>query len=177
MAESEILEEVTSQAMHKALRKVDVARSKFKDAQEARQNLHNNWMKYVEESVKRWRNFAEDFAKKDQVLEEATIKAKEHLQSERQHLDDLKEKHPKQDAAFLQAGVEVPSDMEEETPDKIEASTVIQDGIATMISTLDSIVAKHREPPPAEEQAAKKPKTGDGGGGSRAMEPFGGPSK
>ena len=138
--EETLVVEVTSQSMRKALNKVDVARSKFKAAQKARKNLHNNWMKYIEKSVKRWRTFAEDFATKDQALAAQVDKTKEALQTARQRLDDIKEMHSKQDEDLLKSDVEVVSDMEEE-PDKMEDPMVIQEGISTRISSLDNTLS------------------------------------
>ena len=169
--------EVTSQSVHKALRKVDSARAKFKAATTARQKLHDNWSKYIEESVKRWRGFADDFTKKDQALEKDVETAMESLQQARQHLDEVKEQHSKQDAAYLKSTVEIVSDMEDEPQDKMDDSEAIQEGIATMISSLDTIKLRQKEIAKEDEHMPKKLKGGDGVASRGAMEPFGGPGK
>ena len=84
---------VSSRKIHQAVRNLDQARGKFRSAQKARQNLHTNWNKYLEASVKRWTSFAEDFASKDQALEEEANTAMEKLQTARKYLDELKTPH------------------------------------------------------------------------------------
>ena len=43
----------SSKQMHAVVKKLDQARDKFHGAQKARQNLHDSWTKYLEESIKR----------------------------------------------------------------------------------------------------------------------------
>ena len=54
----------SSKQMHSAVSRLDQARSKFQAALKARQNLHKSWSKYLEQSIKRWKTFAEDFSRK-----------------------------------------------------------------------------------------------------------------
>lgn len=167
----------TSKSMHQAVTKLDQARDKFRGAKKARQNLHNNWNAYLEESIKRWQKFAEEFAEKDQALESEVDSTLEKLQMARQHLDEVKEQHSKMDAQFLNNSVDLVSDMEEETL-KEETSATIKEGITMLLQGLKNAKVSSQEETAVEESAPKKAKVGDGGGpGSRALQAFGGPSK
>ena len=81
----------SSRQMHTAVKKLDQARDKYHVALKARQNLHESWTKYLDESIKRWTTFAEDFGKKDRELETKVQQTKEKLQEARQCLDETKE--------------------------------------------------------------------------------------
>ena len=91
----------SSKTMHSAVTKLDQARKKLQSAQAARQNHQNKWSKYLEESIKRWKSFAEDLGKQDGELEAKVNQAKEKLQEARQILDETKEKLSKQDEIYL----------------------------------------------------------------------------
>ena len=167
----------SSKSMHQAVTKLDQARDKYKGAKKARQNLHNNWNAYLNESIKRWQKFAEEFAEKDQVLESEVDSTLEKLQAARQHLDEVKEQHSKMDAHFLSNSVDLVSDMEEETL-KEETSATIKEGITKLLAGLENAKVSQKDEETIEESAPKKAKVGDGGGaGSRALTAFGGPSK
>lgn len=165
--------------MHTAVKKLDQARSRFQAAQKARKTLHNSWSAYIEESITRCKSFVADFSKKDQELEEKVEKSKESLQQARENLDKVKELLSKQDAESL--GVETISDGEgegEEEITKMDSSETIQTGIATMVSSLETIRIRPQEEP-AEEDTVGKAKRArvDSGGASKAMQPFGVPGK
>lgn len=168
---------VTSKNMHQAVKKLDQAREKFQSAQRERQNLHTKWTAYVEESIKRWKSFAEDFGKKDQALEEKVVQAKAVMQGARENLDKIKELHSKQDEAFLADVTEITSDLDEDM--KVETAERIQQGIVTMVSSLEQVRVRAAETNTEDAQASKKPRldTGNSGPGSAALQPFGGPNK
>ena len=169
--------QTTSKDMHAAVKKLDQARSRFQAAQKARKTLHNSWSAYIEESIKRWKSFVADFSKKDQELEERVEKSKESLQQARENLDKVKESLSKQDAESL--GVETISDAEgEEEITKMDSSETIQTGIATMVSSLETIQIRPQEEVMEEDNAGKAKRARvDSGGGSKAMQPFGVPGK
>lgn len=168
---------VTSKNMHQAVKKLDHARQKFQSAQKERQNLHAKWTAYIEESIKRWQAFGEDFGKKDQALEEKVNQAKTAMQSARENLDKIKELHAKQDDAFLADVTDITSDLDEDM--KVETAERIQKGIETMVSSLEQARVRAPEPNAEEAQANKKPRldAGNSGPGSAALQPFGGPNK
>ena len=167
---------VTSKNLNQAARKLDQAREKFQGAQKERRNLHTKWSSYIEESVKRWKSFAEDFASKDAALEDKVQKAKEVMQTAKANLETIKELHSKQDEAFLGDVMEVPSGADEEAM-KVESAEAIQQGIASMVSSLDAIRIKPADEENAEASVAKKPKLAHAGTGSASLQPFGKPSK
>ena len=151
-----ITTKVSSKSMHQAVTKVDQARSKFRAAKKARENLDASWTHYVEESIKRWKTFADDFVKKDSALDKDFIAARDALHNARLHLDDTKERHSKQDAADL-GDAEVISDGDgDEESMKMDTSDLIIQGITSMVEGLDKIRVR-----PAEEEedqiAAKNP--------------------
>jgi hypothetical protein len=61
---------ITSKNVHSAVSRVNQARAKLQTAQQARQKLHEQWSSYLEQSIARWKGFAEDFSNKDRDLEE-----------------------------------------------------------------------------------------------------------
>ena len=156
--------------------KVDQARSKFRAAKKARENLHASWTHYVEESIKRWKTFADDFVKKDSALEKDLIAARDALHNACQHLDDTKERHSKQDAADLGVAEVISDGDGDEESMKMDTSDLIMQGIASVVDSLDKIRVR-----PAEEEedqiAAKKPRTESTGLGSSALSPFPAPGK
>ena len=176
----QIVEETTfkpasSKQMHSAVAKLDQARKKLHNAQAARQNHQDKWSKYLEESIKRWKKFAEDFAAQDKDLESRVIQAKEKLQDARTVLDDTKEQLSKQDEEFLNEP-EMISDVEED----MESSAKIQAGITTVVASLEAIrVRRSSEDAEEEGTSVKKPRIeGKGAGGplaspgSKMLEPF-----
>lgn len=163
---------VTSKSMHHAVTKLDQARAKHHAAMKARKNLHDQWSKYLEMSIKRWKGFAEDFRSKDKDLADKVSQTKELLQEARTHLDETKELHTKQDADALE--VEILSDVDEETM-KVEAAELIQQGIETIISSLDAV--RVRPELSAEDMAQNKKARIEGGPGSGALQPFSKPGK
>ena len=168
----------SSKSMHQAVKKVDQARNKFQIAKQALQKLHTSWTNYVEESIKRWKTFAEDFAKKDAKLAEDLVTARDALQAARDHLDETKELHSKQDADELQEA-EVISDgeLDEETDSmKVEAADIIQQNITSVVDSLEKIRVRPNDDVPEEPSVPKKART-ETGPGSRALSPFPEPGK
>ena len=165
---------VTSKTMNQAVKKMDQARSKFQSAQKERKNLHSKWMAYLEESIKRWKSFAEDFGNKDRALEEKVNQAKDFMQKAKENLDHLKEQHSRQDAACLAEEAEVISDIEEE-PMKVESAEWIQKGIDLMVTSLEGI--RTRPEASEEENVSKKARLTEAGFGTSALEPFAKPNK
>ena len=135
---------VTSKSMHQAGWKVDQARDKFKAAKAARQKLHNSRMKYVEESIKRWKTFAEDFTKKDAALDADLAKAREALQ----------------DAGGIWAEVisdgEIDDDAENMKADRAE---VIQENIHMVVDSLEMIKVRPADENAEDMSAPKKART------------------
>ena len=169
---------VSSKSMHQAVKRVDQARGKFQAAKAARQKLHTSWTNYVEESIKRWKTFAEDFAKKDAKLAEDLVAARDALQEARAHLDETKELHSKQDADELKEA-EVISDGEfDEDAEamKIEAADLIQQNITSVVDSLEKIRVRPSDEVTEETSAPKKART-ESGPGSRALSPFPAPGK
>eukprot|EP00435_Cladocopium_sp_Y103_P026030 s1730_g6.t1 len=152
---------ITSKSMRQAVSKVDSARAKFKAAKAARQNLHTKWTEYVEQSVKRWRGFAEGFKTKDDALAKEVTAARDSLQEARIHLDEMKELHSKQDAQELQ--IEVSSDVDEKENEeliKMDTAEAIHQGITSMVDGLEKIRVRPAEESGEEQaNAAKKART------------------
>lgn len=173
---------VTSKSMHQAVKKVDNARANFKAAKAARTKLHSSWTAYVDESIKRWRTFAEDFTKKDAALEKELLEAKEQLQIARTHLDEAKERHLQQDAADLEE-TEVISDGEnDEDQMKVDTAETIQKKIHTVVDSLEKIQQATTEENDINNEdkgvAAKIPRLdAPSGPASRALSPFPVPGK
>lgn len=167
---------ITSKNVHSAVSKVDQARSKLQTAQKARQKLHEQWSAYLEQSIARWRGFAEDFSSRDKDLEEKVTQAREKLQEARTYLDKAKELHSKQDRVVLDSAPEMISDGEEDGM-KIEAAEVIRQGIDSVVTNLENIRVRPAEAQDDEPAAAKKPRVGDSGRASAALQPFGKPDK
>eukprot|EP00435_Cladocopium_sp_Y103_P022350 s1210_g5.t1 len=147
----------SSKNMHQAVSKVDKARNKLKAATKSRQNLQLSWSKYLEESIKRWKTFAADFAKQDSEAEQKVHQARTALQQARTQMDRIKERLAKQDEESLRA-TEVISDGElEEDDNKMETSEKIQAGIKTVLESLDAIRVRPDEDDA--EATAKRQKT------------------
>ncbi|CAL1166294.1 unnamed protein product, partial [Cladocopium goreaui] len=98
--------------------KLEKKRKQLQQAQTARSNLHSSWAGYIEESVKRWKTFASDFAEKDQALEKKVLEAKDAMQEAREKYEKARDAMDKQDAAQLEVE-EVSDGMEEESADRI----------------------------------------------------------
>eukprot|EP00435_Cladocopium_sp_Y103_P063082 s121_g24.t1 len=174
---------VTSKDMHQAVRKVEQARKHLVAVQKARANLHTNWTNYIEKSVARWKTFAEDFVKQDKDLEEQVEKAKTYMQETRDKQESIRDALLKQDSAYLEE-IDSAEEMEEESLEKIATSEAIQQGIASMVTSLENIKVRPLDDANDQESAAKKPRTvegGDGSGessfGSKALTPFAKPGK
>ena len=176
----------TSKGLKQAVDKMDKARKKLKDAQKARANLHANWRKYLEDSVQRWTQFAEKFAKDDQELAERVQNAMEKLQQTKEEVEVKKNAFEELDS---EAAVEITDD---EMTDKLDSSEVIQTNINNMVASLQSIQAKAMADAPvpeesknkrprlhAEGDSSKAPDDGTGGAGykSPSMAPFAQPGK
>ena len=169
----------SSKQMHALVKKLDQARDKFHGAQKARQNLHDSWTKYLEESIKRWKTFAEDFGNKDRDLEAKVNQAKDKLQEARHHLNETKEQLSNRDKDFIKDVEIVDSEMDEET-NKVETSEPILAGISAMVENLEAVRVRPQED--AMEHTAKKARTESAevgepgsvpsGPGARMLQPF-----
>ena len=173
----------TTKSVRQAWDKLEKKRKQLQQAQVARSNLHRSWADYIEESVKRWKTFAADFAQKDEVLEKKVQDAKDAMQEAKDKYDTAREAIDKQDALQLEQPEELSDYMEEETLDKMATSEEIQAGINSMVNTLEAVRIRPQEDLP-DAQAAKKAKTGHGDGamepslpGSGALQPFAKPGK
>ncbi|CAL1165968.1 unnamed protein product, partial [Cladocopium goreaui] len=146
----------SSRQMHTAVKKLDQARDKYHVALKARQNLHESWTKYLDESIKRWTTFAEDFGKKDRELETKVQQTKEKLQEARQCLDETKEQLSNRDKDLTKEDELMESEMDEEQS-KVETSERILAGINAMVQNLEAV--RVRPPDDINEHAAKKART------------------
>ena len=170
--------------MRQAWDKLEKKRKQLQQAHAARSNLHQSWATYIEESVKRWKTFAADFAQKDENLEKKVQEAKEAMQEAKDKYDAAREAIDKQDAIQLEQPEELSDYMEEEElSNKMASSEEIQAGINSMVTTLEAVRIRPQEDPP-DLQASKKAKTGHGDGaqeppllGSGALQPFAKPGK
>ena len=115
------------------------ARAKSKASKKARQNLHNSWTHYVDESIRRWKTFAEDFTKKDAAQAEELETAREALQEACKHLDDTKELHSKQDAEDLEDAEMISNGKVEEDAMKVDSAEMIRQSISSVVGSLDMI--------------------------------------
>ena len=176
MVDEALTKPASSKQMHTAVAKLDQARKKLQTAQAARQNHQNKWTKYLEESIKRWKKFAEDFAAQDKDLEDRVIQAKDKLKEARTVLDDTKDQLSKQDEEFLNN-----PEMISDTDEDMETSDKIQAGISAVVANLEAIRVRPAMEENEDEVVAKKPRLGDGGGGqsasalqpgSKMLEPF-----
>lgn len=173
----------TTKAVRQAWDKLEKKRKQLQQAHAARSNLHQSWATYIEESVKRWKTFAADFAQKDENLEKKVQEAKEAMQEAKDKYDAAREAIDKQDAIQLEQPEELSDYMEEENPDKMASAEEIQAGINSMVTTLETVRIRPQEDLP-DSQASKKAKTGHGEGakdlsllGSGALQPFAQPGK
>jgi membrane-associated HD superfamily phosphohydrolase len=167
----------TAKSVRQAFHHLEQKRKQLMAAQKARSNLHQSWNNYLEDSIKRWRTFAEDFAKKDEALEKRVSEVKEAMIEAREKHDAAKSALDKRDAEVLDAE-EISDDMEEDVPERLASAEEIQTGIQTMLTTLEN--GRVRPTEDADDgQAAKKARL-DGTAsalGSGAMQPFGKPDK
>ena len=171
----------TAKTVRQAFDKLEKKRKQLTQAQKARTKLHKSWADYLQESIKRWKGFAEDFAKKDKDLEQRVQEASEAVQDARTKYDQVKEDNDRQDAAIMDNVEEISDGMEgleEDAPDKMATSEEIQAGIASVLSGLETFA----KPIEAEHTAKKARLTEDGskegsGFGSGALKPFPAPSK
>ena len=173
----------TTKSVRQAWDKLEKKRKQLQQAQAARSNLHQSWASYIEESVKRWKTFAADFAQKDENLEKKVQEAREAMQEAKDKYDTVREAIDKQDALQLEQPEELSDYMEEEPTDKMVSAEEIRAGIDSMVSTLETVRIRPQEDPP-DAQASKKAKTGHGDGeteqplpGSGALQPFARPGK
>jgi len=174
----------TAKAVRQSWDKLEKKRKQLHQAQVARSNLHRSWAKYIEDSVKRWKSFASDFATKDQALEKKVVEAKEAMQEAREKYDKARDAIDRQDAVTLEAVEDISDGMDEEPTDRIATAEEIQEGIATMVSSLEAIRVRPSEEQPETEQANKKAKLGhqaeaakSSAFGASALQPFGTPGK
>ncbi|CAL1132145.1 unnamed protein product [Cladocopium goreaui] len=170
----------TAKAVRQSWDKLEKKRKQLHQAQVARSNLHRSWAKYIEDSVKRWKSFASDFATKDQALEKKVVEAKEAMQDAREKYDKARDAIDRQDAVTLEAVEDISDGMDEEPTDRIATAEEIQEGIATMVSSLEAIRVRPSEEQPETEQANKKAKLGhqaeaakSSAFGASALQPFG----
>lgn len=172
----------TAKGLKSAVDKMDKARKKLKEAQKARANLHMNWRKYLADSVKRWTQFAEQFAKDDEELAAKVKTAQEKMQETKEDLDAKK-------TALEELAEDTPVEVtDDEMPDRIDATENIQANIHTMVSKLQEL-QQNAEAAVIEagENKNKRPRlegSGEHGGEggptgfqSSSMQPFGKPGK
>jgi len=175
----------TSKGLKNAVDKMDKARKKLKDAQKARANLHANWSTYIADSMKRWTQFAEQFAKDDQDLAEKVKSAQDRLQ---QTKEDVENKKAALEELDSDGAVEVTDD---EMVDKLDTAETIRSNIDTMVGNLQNLQQKaeatsielgesKQKRPRLEDGAGQQPP--DGGAGSAgfqspSMAPFAKPGK
>ena len=172
---------VTAKSVRQAFDKLEKKRKTLNHAMEARKKLHASWASYIQESISRWKQYAEDFTNKDQDLEKKVSEAREAVQDARSKYDAAKEANDKQDVAALEDVEEISDAMEEEQIDKIVSAEDIKAGIQSALDGLGNFRVTPLETHP-EATALKKQKTGDGeddprGLGSSALKPFHQPGK
>ena len=167
----------TAKSVRQAFHHLEQKRKHLIAAQKARANLHHSWNTYLEESIKRWRTFAEDFAKKDAALEQKVAEAKDAMLEAKEKHDAAKAALDKKDAEVLDAE-EISEDMDEDVPEKLASAEEIQTGITTMLTTLEN--GRVRPAEETEEEQVNKKARLEGTAkalGSGAMQPFGKPDK
>lgn len=170
----------TSKSLKNAVDKMDKARKKLKEVQKARLNLHNNWRAYIADSIKRWSQFAEQFAKEDQELADKVKTAQERLQQTKDTVEERKNALEELDA---DTNIEISDD---EMVDKVDSSEQIQANLSHMVENLQKL---HQTAEAAIIEAGenknKRPRLeepGEGGPSSNgftspSMAPFGKPDK
>ena len=138
----------------------------------------------MDESVKRWKTFAADFAGKDQTLEKRVQDAKNATQEAREKRDNARAAIDKQDALQWELIDDLSDDTEEETTEKMATLEEIQAGITSMVTTLETVRNIRPQEDLPDAQAAKKAKIGHEAGdaekpllGSGALKPFATPAK
>lgn len=173
----------TAKSARQAWDKLEKKRKQLHQAQAARSNLHKNWSAYIDASVQRWKTFVEDFAQKDQALDKKIQEAKEAMQEARDKYDKVKDAIDKQDAVILEEVEEISDAMDEDATDKIPSAEEIQEGLTTMITSLEAIRMRPAEDADTE-QASKKAKLGhqlasepSPAFGAAALKPFPKPDK
>ena len=167
---------VTAKSVRQAFDKLEKKRKILNQAMEARKKLHTSWASYIEDSISRWKQYAEDFTSKDQELEKKVSDAREAVQEARTRYDTAKELNDKQDVVALEDAEEISDAMDEEQMDKIASAEDIKAGIQSALNGLDNFRVTPLETHP-EAAALKKQKAGDGeeercGFGSAALKPF-----
>ena len=150
-------------------------REKLQKAKTARTNMHRNWGKFLDDSVKRWQQHGEKFTKEDEELANAIDAATSVFQAARTHLEETKE-------ALAEFDNIVEKEIPEVSDEDLMADTTgsIGDGIQEMLTNLTRLRDAQDD---IEANAAKKarteepPATPAAEGGSalpKAMQPFGG---
>lgn len=177
---------VTAKTVRQAFDKLEKKRKMLQQAQQARANLHQSWNQYIEESVKRWKAFATDFANKDAELEKRMAAAKEAVIEAKQRYDTAKEDNDRQDVPHVEEVDDVSDGMDDEPTERMATAEEIQANLTAMVTSMEGL----RTRPTADqgEHANKKQKTNSGeegnpagppqpGFGQAALQPFGGPGK
>lgn len=171
----------TAKTVRQAFDKLEKKRKGLQQAHNARSKLHTSWTQYVEESIKRWKSFATDFATKDAELEKKVNEAREAVQEAKSKYDTAKEDNDRQDRETVEEPEEISDGMDEDNHEKMATSEEIQANITMMVTNLENL--RMRQPPDPEQQALKKQRTDAGedgvapGFGSSALKPFPAPGK
>ena len=126
----------TSKSLKNAVDKMDKARKKLREAQKARANLHSSWRKYIADSLSRWTQFAEQFAKDDQDLAEKVRLATDKLQQSKEDVENKKN-------ALEELDTEIAEEItDDEMTDKLDSSETIATNITNMVASLQQIQQK-----------------------------------
>lgn len=156
----------TTKGLNKAVDKMGHARKKLKEAEKARLKLHASWRHYIADSLKRWKTFAEKFAKDDQDLAEKVRLAKERLQ---QTKDDVEAKKQALEDLDEEEAVEI---SDEEMPEKVVSAEHLQESINHMVMNLGEMQQKAEAAiVDAGESKAKRPRIEEGREGDGAEKP------
>ena len=175
--------------LYNAVGRLNQAQKQLQTAQKARTNLHLNWNGHLLESVQRWRSYVEEFGRLDGELATQLTAAQDAVRQARQM---LAENRTAGTASTENADMHVVSDGEEMAEGETDGATIataIQEGLHTMVSSLEGLQKRaeellpepkakraRREAPDQEESTSAKGSGKDGAGrlGAGALEPFGG---
>lgn len=142
--------------------------------------MHASWRRYIADSLQRWTQFAEKFAKDDQELAERVKAARDRLSKTKEEVDNKKAALEEEDE---DEHIEV---SDEEMPERVDGSENIQASITSMVSNLQTLHKQAEEAiVEAGENKAKRPRIeGSGEGGAEipvcptpSMQPFAKPGK
>lgn len=169
-----ITPKAATKLMHGAVSRLDNTREKLQKALDARQNMHQNWSKFVSDAVERWQKHAESFAKEDAQLQEAISAASNAFHAARDHLEETKDALAEFDDV---SDIQILNDEDPMTDTSSDLASGIQELVTTLTRLRDSqddTIGTASKKPRLEPATVTVVEVKDP---PKAMQPFGGGGK